>query len=55
MLGDITTADAIYIVCGETDMNKSIDELCVVTKDQLDQDASEIHLCIFSAVNATIE
>ena len=41
MLGDITTADAIYIICGATDMRKSIDGLCAVIKDQLDQDASE--------------
>lgn len=36
MLGDITAADAIYIVCGYTDMRKSIDGLCALIKDQLD-------------------
>lgn len=41
MLGDITTADTIYIICGATDMHKSIDGLCAVIKDQLDQDANE--------------
>ena len=29
MIGDITVADEIYIVCGYTDMRKSIDGLCV--------------------------
>lgn len=28
MLGDITSVDSIYIVCGYTDMRKSIDGLC---------------------------
>lgn len=41
MLGDITAADAIYIICGATDMRKSIDGLCAIIKDQLNQDASE--------------
>ena len=38
MLGDITTADEIYIVCGYTDMRKSIDGLCAVIQDQLKMD-----------------
>ena len=28
MLGDITVADEIYIVCGYTDMRRAIDFLC---------------------------
>ena len=30
MLGDITSVDSIYIVCGYTDMRKSIDGLCTI-------------------------
>ena len=41
MLGDITSADAIYIICGHTDMRKSIDGLCTIIKDQLGQDAGD--------------
>ena len=37
MLGDITVADEIYVICGYTDMRKSIDGLCAVVKDQLNQ------------------
>ena len=28
MLGDISRADEIYIICGYTDLRKSIDGLC---------------------------
>ena len=35
MLGDITAATDIYIICGYTDMSKSIDGLCTVIRDQL--------------------
>ena len=30
MLADISNVDAIYIVCGRTDMRKSIDGLCAI-------------------------
>lgn len=36
MMGDISYADQIYIICGYTDMRKSIDGLCAVIKDQLE-------------------
>lgn len=33
MLGDITVSDNIYIVCGTTDMRKSIDGLCSIVRE----------------------
>ena len=38
MIGDITVADEIYIVCGYTDMRKSIDGLCTIVEAKLHQD-----------------
>ena len=38
MLGDISGLEKIYIVCGYTDMRKSIDGLCAVIEDQLKMD-----------------
>ena len=35
MLGDITIANEIFVVCGYTDMRKSIDGLCAIVRDQL--------------------
>lgn len=35
MLGDISPADEIYIVCGYTDVRRSIDGLCVIVQDRL--------------------
>ena len=47
MLADISSVDAIYIVCGRTDMRKSIDGLCAIIHDQF---AMEIdHALFFSA------
>lgn len=34
MLGDISNVEAIYIVCGRTDMRKSIDGLCAIIHEQ---------------------
>lgn len=34
MLADVSSVDAIYIVCGRTDMRKSIDGLCAIIQDQ---------------------
>ncbi|MBE5889768.1 MAG: transposase [Lachnospiraceae bacterium] len=33
MLGDISGINEIYIVCGYTDMRKSIDGLCAIVID----------------------
>lgn len=38
MLGDITTVDKIFIVCGYTDMRKSIDGLQTIIRDQMQVD-----------------
>ena len=34
MQADISNVDAIYIVCGRTDMRKSIDGLCAIIQEQ---------------------
>lgn len=47
MLGDITAADEIYIVCGYTDMRKSIDGLCAVIEDKLKMDPRQSALYLF--------
>ena len=48
MLGDISGLDQIYIVCGYTDMRKSIDGLCAIVEHQLKLDPSASAL--FSSV-----
>lgn len=40
-------AQHIYIVCGYTDMRKSIDGLCAVIQDQLQLNPSESSLFLF--------
>lgn len=47
MIGDITAADEIYIVCGYTDMRKSIDGLCEIVKEQLHMDPCRHALYLF--------
>ena len=39
MLADITKVENIYMVCGYTDMRKSIDGLCAVVEDVVKRDA----------------
>lgn len=41
MLGDISGLEKIYIVCGYTDMRKSIDGLCAIIEDQLKMDPTK--------------
>lgn len=47
MLGDITAADEIYLVCGYTDTRKSIDGLCAVVEQKLHMDARKSALYLF--------
>lgn len=47
MLGDISTADELYIVCGYTDMRRSIDGLCAVVQDRLNMDPRRSTLYLF--------
>ena len=47
MLGDISGLEKIYIVCGYTDMRKSLDGLCAVIEDQLKMDPSSSALFLF--------
>ena len=47
MLGDISGLEKISIVCGYTDMRKSIDGLCAVIEDQLKMDPSSSALFLF--------
>lgn len=47
MLGDISGLERIYIVCGYTDMLKSIDGLCAVVEDQLKLDPASSALFLF--------
>ena len=47
MLGDISGLERIYIVCGYTDMRKSIDGLCAVVEEQLKLDPASSALFLF--------
>ena len=47
MLADITRAERIYLVCGYTDMRKSIDGLITVIQEQLKMDPKDRVLFLF--------
>ena len=47
VLGDISVADNIYIVCGTTDMRKSIDGLCSIVRDKLSMNPDQSSLFLF--------
>ncbi|WP_353964007.1 MULTISPECIES: IS66 family insertion sequence element accessory protein TnpB [Blautia] len=47
VLGDISVADNIYIVCSTTDMRKSIDDFCSIVQDKLFMDSYQSSLFLF--------
>lgn len=47
MLADISAVDEIYIVCGYTDMRKSIDGLCAIVQDRLEMNPVSNSLFLF--------
>ena len=47
MLGDITVDDELYVVCGYTDMRKSIDGLCTIVSDHLRMDPRRRAIYLF--------
>lgn len=47
MLGDLSTVQKIYIVCGYTDMRKSIDGLASIVKQTYDLDPFADYLFLF--------
>lgn len=47
MLADISNVDSIYIVCGRTDMRKSIDGLCSIIQDQFTMNIDKNTLYLF--------
>lgn len=47
MLGGITAADDTFIVCGRTDMRKSIDGLCAIVQNQLHMDPRRSAVYLF--------
>ena len=47
MLGDISTAENIYIACGYTDMRKAIDGLAAIVKENFAMDPMANNLFLF--------
>lgn len=47
MLADISCVKSIYIVCGYTDMRKSIDGLCAIVAQELKLDPADHSLYLF--------
>jgi len=52
MLGDISGVDRIFLVCGYTDMRKSIDGLCAVIQDKLSMNPCGNDLFLFCGKRA---
>ncbi|EHI61366.1 IS66 family insertion sequence element accessory protein TnpB [Hungatella hathewayi] len=47
MLGDISVVDNVYIVCGTTNMRRSIDGLCYIIRDKLSMNPDQSSLFLF--------
>ena len=47
MIGDITVAQSLYVICGYTDMRKSIDGLCAIVESQLQLNPQSQSLFLF--------
>ena len=47
MIGDISGAGAIYIVCGYTDMRKSVLGLCSIIKEKLETEVESHTIYLF--------
>ena len=47
MIGDISVATNVYIVCGRTDMRKSINGLCAIIQDQFHREPDKNSIFLF--------
>ena len=47
MLGDISMATNIYLITGYTDMRKSIDGLCFIIKQHMEEEPSQHAIYLF--------
>lgn len=47
MIGDISGATSIYVVCGRTDMRKSINGLCGIISEMMGEDINESSIYLF--------
>lgn len=47
MLADISAVDSIYIICGYTDMRKSIDGLCAIIQNEFCMNISQSAIYLF--------
>lgn len=52
MLGDISCVDNIYIITGYTDMRKSIDGLCAIVRNQLNEEPDRSSIYLFCGKRA---
>ena len=47
MLGNISVADEVYILCDYTDMRRSIDDFCAIVQDRLHMEPRQRALYFF--------
>ena len=47
MIGDISVATNVYIVCGRTDMRKSINGLCAIIQEQFHREPDKNSIFLF--------